>query len=211
MKHHLIKSIISKIKTSKAQKAAQEEAAEAAPQELDPEQQAALREAAEAPRKEAQRREEQRQRERRALEEAMAQEHAPKGDPASDFKTALYATCALYHPQISGIASLGVLSGLMGRVGYGKGLPAGGEEACRKVLSELVEEQALVKLPGFEVYATPGQVEKGEAKVTAREESDFLGEERAKRYVFHVAGANGEDYLLKSRIVILPGDTVEYQ
>lgn len=117
----------------------------------------------------------------------------------------------IYHPQFSGIASLGVVSGLLGRVGYTRGLPAGGEQACCKLLSELVEEQALVKLPGFEVYAAPSQVEQGEAKVSAREESDFLGSERTKRYVFHVAGAKGDDFLLKSRIVILPGDTVEYQ
>ncbi len=187
-----------------------EEAPEEA-QELDPQQQKALKDSAEAPRIEAQKREEQRQRERRALEVALGQEHAPKGDPATDLKTAIYAVCALYHPQFKGVAALGVVSGLLGRVGYTKGLPAGGENACRRILSELVEEQALSKLPGFEVYAMPSQIEQGESKVAAREESDFLGSERTKRYVFHVSGLKGEDFLLKSMIVILPGDTVEYQ
>ncbi|MDY6321644.1 MAG: ribonuclease R [Succinivibrio sp.] len=149
--------------------------------------------------------------EREALEAALKLPDAPKGSPETDFKTALYAVCVLWHPEMRGISSLGVVAGLLGRAGFKGGLEGISEERCRSVLGELESAGALVRLPGFEVYAAPSQIVSGEAKVTAREQADFFSEERAKRYVYGITDESGQECLLKSSIVILPGDVVAYE
>ena len=210
MKHHLIKKLIEKIKTNNAHSDSWEDPDERSVADS-PAQAAALEEAAKAPEIAAKKRQEQRQKEQRLIKDALAGKNAPQGDPASDLKTALYLVCALYHPQFRGVASLGVIQGLLGRLGYTREAPETGESEYLKILGNLVSDGALAKMPGYQVYAMPSQVSSGEAKVSAREETDFPGDDRNKHFVFHVTGNNGEDLLLKSPIVIMPGDSVQYQ
>lgn len=136
--------------------------------------------------------------------------NAPQGDVTSDFKTALFKICVHYHPDLGSVSGLGLASALLGKEGYKGDLSKVNFELYQKTLQELVSAQALAKLPGFEVYAHPTQLNTGISKVTAREEPDFLAEERSKRYVNYVFSQDGNELRLKSSIVILPGDEVEF-
>lgn len=146
-----------------------------------------------------------------ALPDVMKFANAPKGQVQKDFKAALYCVCARYHPDFGSIAGLGVISGLLGQVGYAAGGKAITAEIYTETLNELVTEGALVRLPGYSIYAHPSQVRSGVAKVTAHEEADFLSEERGKRYVYHVTDPQGRECRVRSSLVILPGDEVEYE
>ena len=167
MKHHLIKKLIEKIKTNNAHSDSREDPDERSAADS-PAQEAALEEAAKAPEIAAKKRQEQRQQEQRLIKDALSAKNAPEGDPASDLKTALYLVCALYHPQFRGVASLGVIQGLLGRLGYTREAPETGEAEYLKILGTLVSDGALAKMPGYQVYAMPSQVSSGEAKVSAR-------------------------------------------
>lgn len=136
--------------------------------------------------------------------------NAPKGDPLEDFKSALFQVCVRYHPDLGSVSGLGLASGLLGREGYSGNLSQVNAETYKNVLRELVEDGALVKMPGFEIYAHPSQIISGTSKISAREAPDFLAEERSKRYVNYVYTENGDELRLKSSIVILPGDEVEF-
>lgn len=137
-------------------------------------------------------------------------ENEPAGSPETDFKKALFNICVRVHPDLGSISGLGLASGLLGREGYKGNLAEATAQKYEDTLKDLVAEGALVALAGFKIYAHPSQVACGTSKVIAREETDFLAEERSKRYVNFVSDKDGNSLRLKSSIVILPGDEVEF-
>lgn len=136
-------------------------------------------------------------------------EPSPKGDPAKNFKKALFNVCLRYHPDFGSIAGLGLVSGLLGKEGYADTAKID-KKLYDDTLKELTEAGMLRQLSGYEIYAHPSQISEGSGKVLAREESDILNEERSRRYVNRVCDQNGNELRVKSSIVILPGDEISF-
>ncbi|HAH70328.1 MAG TPA: hypothetical protein DCL74_00815 [Succinivibrionaceae bacterium] len=134
---------------------------------------------------------------------------SPKGDPAKNFKKALFNVCVRYHPDFGSIAGLGLVSGLLGKEGYADTAKID-KKLYTDTLKELTDGGMLQALPGYEIYAHPAQISEGSGKVLAREESDILSEDRSRRYVNRVCDQNGNELRVKSSIVILPGDEIAF-
>ncbi len=148
--------------------------------------------------------------EQRKVAELLSAPHAPQGDRENDFKTALYLVAALYQSEFNGIASLGVITKLLGAVGFKGNLGQIGADAYTATLGELVNDGALVRLEPFKIYASPEGLLTFNATVRSREEKVLsFANETEKTYVFYVTDAEGREYKLKNRIAILPNDEVE--
>ncbi|MBQ9274606.1 MAG: ribonuclease R [Succinivibrio sp.] len=143
------------------------------------------------------------------IKKLLQAEHAPKGDRSNDFKTALYLVACLYHVEIKGVGNLGLCASLLGQIGFKGDLSRYSIDDYQRVLTELVSDGALVEVKPYQVYAAPGQVKRFNATVRSRPEQDLVNSDEDKIYVFYVSDAKGQDYYLKSHVVLLPGDEAE--
>lgn len=145
--------------------------------------------------------------------ELLEQEHAPKGDPKTDLKTALYLVACTRHYMLEEAIfkrNFSVLSMLLSVAGYSGKLDKLSFQKALDLLQELVDEGAIVRMQGGGSFCAPAFHSTSVGKVSSAPIQLRVSFDLFETDELRFVDDSGE-YPLFSRFVVIPGDEVEVE
>lgn len=146
-------------------------------------------------------------------QDLLSQEHAPKGDQKTDFKTALYLVACTRHYMLEEVISNRnrfMLSMLLSGAGFHGSIDDIDFDKVVDTLQELVNEGALVRLQGGGGFCAPAYYAKSEGKVSCHTLTLRVSYEAIETEELRFVSELGE-FPLFSRFVVIPGDEIEVE
>ncbi|MCR5085609.1 MAG: ribonuclease R, partial [Succinivibrionaceae bacterium] len=143
-----------------------------------------------------------------SIDGLLATPHAPQGDPSSDLQAALYAVIARYKIDFGNPGGVSLVPYFLNEIGYrGTDLPLDSDYSA--TLSALVGQGAIIEIRKGCWYAPADGSATARATVRGRKRGSLDAASRDAAYVYCVNDPEGNELVLHTTLMLMPGDEVE--